>query len=169
VRTRLAVAVAVATLAGGPAAARVTDPDVINTLDTRFEGGVASPVGFVGGSVAMPWRYAAVEGSAGWGITGWQLSSMVKAIPARWRGGNTVMVGVGATVALPAIWAYLGERRSWWQTAEVAWQRVFGIDRIIYIGLGVVHGKYYESPCDGCQRATEVVWPELRVGFGMRR
>lgn len=157
-------------LPAATASARVTDATVVNRYDTRFDLGMASPSGIAGGAVTLNFPRFVAEGAIGWGPTGAQLSAMPKLVLNRW-GKNTLMLGVAATFSYPLIWRYLGTRWSFWQTAELAWQRVVHIDRILYIGVGVTRGTMYEDrncgvgPCGG----QNVVWPEVRIGWGLRR
>jgi hypothetical protein len=157
-------------LAMPAAAQRVTDPNVINRFDTRFEVGLASPVGMVGGTLSVPWQHAAVDASLGWGLTGAQVSLMPKWIPVRWD-RSALMVGAGATLAIPTLpFSYLGERRTFFQMAEVAWQRAVLIDNLVYVGLGVMRGPIYAVDGEGGPPSGKVVyWPALRVGWGVRR
>jgi hypothetical protein len=154
-----------------PAQARVTDPAAVNTLDLRFETGLATPIGFLGGSLSVPWRYFALEASGGFGLTGVQLSVMPKIIPLRWD-RNQLMAGVGATVALPVTGIPMARERTYWLTAEVAYQRTMFIDNILYIGAGVTRGSYYNQCLNlmntMCGVENKVLWPELRLGFGRR-
>jgi hypothetical protein len=156
--------------ASTPAQARVTDPTAINRFDLRLDAGIASPVGMLGGAVNVPFRFFAVELSAGVGGTGLNLSLMPKIVFARW-GRNQLLAGVGATVALPHEFAPMGRARSYWLTAEIAYQRNLFIDNVLYVAAGATRGSYLGQCLNEnsmCPRQEDVTWPELRVGFGRR-
>jgi hypothetical protein len=158
-------------LVASPALARVTDPTAINTLDLRLDAGLATPVGALGGAISVPFRYAALEASGGFGLTGVNLSIMPKLIPLRW-GRNQLLVGAAATVALPVTGIPMARKRTFWLTGEVAFQRTLFIDNILYIGAGLTRGGYYNQCLNEgntmCGLEHRALWPELRVGFGRR-
>lgn len=162
-----------ATLVGlvGCASARVTDPTAINTVDLRFDTGLATPVGAAGGAISVPWRYFALEAAGGFGLTGINLSVMPKVIPLRWD-RNQLLAGVAATVALPLPGIPMARERTYWLTGEVAFQRTIFIDNILYIGAGITRGSYYNQCLNAnntmCGIENQALWPELRVGLGRR-
>lgn len=165
-----AFALAALAIAGPARGERVTDPNAINRYDTRFDVGAASPVGSVGGTIAVPWRYAAVEGSLGWGLTGAQLSIMPKAIPLRWH-KSALALGVAATLTIPTKpMSSLGDRRSFFQTAELSYQRAVFVDNVFYVGVGITRGQVYPTDVEQTFEPGEVVyWPAVRIGWGVRR
>jgi hypothetical protein len=177
-RGRLAATLAVgllgdvAAVGAAGAAPRVTDPTIINRFDTRVDVGLATPVGAIGGTISVPWRHVVLDGSLGWGLTGAQLSVMPKVVPFR-RGRHAVMLGLAATLAQPTFHSILGRERSFWQTAELAYQRATYIDSIFYVGAGVTRGTVRPRHLDGGGAATAddrvVYWPMVRLGWGMRR
>lgn len=168
---RLALTAALVLAPAAAARARVTDPAAINTADLRFDVGLATPVGAVGGAVSVPWRYFAIEAAGGVGLTGINLSVMPKVIPLRWD-RNQLLVGVAATLVLPHEAFPMGRKQSRWLTAEVAFQRTIFIDNILYVGLGVTAGSYWGKCLNDnqtmCSAEQKVLWPELRIGFGRR-
>jgi hypothetical protein len=155
----------------GPAGARVTDPTVVNTLDLRMDTGLATPVGALGGALSVPWRYFALEASGGFGLTGVNLSVMPKIIPLRWD-RNLLMAGVAGTVALPVTGIPMARKRTFWLTAELAYQRTLFIDNVLYLGVGLTRGGYYNQCLNEghtmCGFEHKALWPELRVGYGRR-
>lgn len=161
----VAVVIGVAT-ADHARADRMIDKEAISRFDTRFEVSLAGPAGAVGGTLSVPWKFFAIEGSAGWGLTGINLSLMPRLIPLRW-GPNAVSVGFAGTYTHPVGIEPLGAGPSWYVTAEAAYQRAVFIDNVVFIGAGVTHGEArpYEPTRDPAYRAT---WPELRFGWGRR-
>jgi hypothetical protein len=167
---RLALIVTLLGLAA-PARARVLDPTVVNTFDLRLDAGLATPVGALGGAMSVPFRYFAFEAAGGVGLTGVNLSVMPKLIPVRWD-RNQLLVGVAATVALPLTGAPMARKRTYWLTGELAYQRTLFIDNILYLGLGITRGSYYNQCLNEgqtmCGIENKALWPELRIGYGRR-
>jgi hypothetical protein len=164
-------ALALTTGVAAPAQARITDPTAISNFDLRFDVGLATPVGAVGGTFALPFRYFGVDLSGGVGATGLNLSVMPKVVPLRWD-RHAILVGGGFTIALPHEMAPMGRKRSTWLTAEVAYQRSIFIDNVLYLGLGVTGGSYW-GRCQNenetrCPAEEKVLWPTIRVGYGRR-
>jgi hypothetical protein len=157
--------------AARPAGARVTDPTAINRFDLRLDAGVASPVGMLGGALSVPFRFFAAEVSGGVGGTGLNLSVMPKIVPLRWD-RNQVLVGLAGTVALPHEFAPQGRKRSYWLTGELAYQRNMFIDNVLYVAVGLTRGSYLSQCLNEmhtmCPPEAQVMWPELRVGYGRR-
>jgi hypothetical protein len=170
-RLGAALAFLVACASSFDAQARVTDPTAINTFDLRMDAGLASPVGALGGAISVPFRFFAAEVSSGLGATGLNLSVMPKIVPLRW-GRNQLLVGVAGTVSLPHEIAPMGRKRSYWLTAEVAYQRNIFIDNILYLAAGVTRGSYLGQCLNEghstCPIEAKVLWPEIRIGLGRR-
>jgi hypothetical protein len=160
---------AVAAGAPGRAGARVTDPTAINRFDLRFEAGVGGPAGSGGGTLSIPWRFVALEGAIGWGWTGVNGSLGLRLIPARW-GPNSLSVGAYGTRTHPLGFEPLGGGPSWFGTADVAYQRVVFIDKIVFIAAGVSYGRFVPVPSGDARRDRpyDAYFPAVRAGWGRR-
>lgn len=153
----------------GAAWSRVTDPTVINAFDLRFEAGAGSPVASIGGTFSVPFRFAALEASGGWGWTGINGSLGVRLIPVRF-GRNAISLGVAGTLTKPLGFEPLGGGRSWFTTAELAYQRVVFIDNVLFLAAGPTYGRIVPAVSGNAKedRPFLTLFPSFRIGWGRR-
>lgn len=154
---------------GGAAQARVTDPTAINAFDLRFEAGAGSPVASIGGTFSLPFRFAALEASGGWGWTGINGSLGLRLIPFRF-GPNAVSLGGAGTLTKPLGFEPFGGDDSHFGTVDLAFQRVVFIDKILFIAVGATYGRIAPTPTGRAKedRPYYTAFPSLRVGWGRR-